>query len=299
MSQKNNVRRGQRHPQSFPPVYYMPRPPTTADQVDRWTNKRYEISSFWIIGKSPINGIPVASGTEGDLWYLCKYESNGDATWCKFDIVPGGSGLDAIRDQVNAVVDVDGSGYSDIDGSIVATAANPSGIPLETVKSTSTLLLQMQLAGLVSPTPGDTTSVGVASFNDNQFQKDVTSGMISLVGSTVLPPVLFQWVEETTTSRSLNVNEGVIGNNALTITMTLPATAALGDKMCFLQKGAGIIQVAQNAGQTIHSVTASTTTGVGGNVQTINQWTSFCIICVTANTDFAILQAPEGNLVFN
>lgn len=85
MSQRNNVRRGQRHPQSFPPVYYMPRPPTTDDQIDRWTNKRYELSSFWIIGKNPVNGIPVSSGTEGALYYLCKYESNGDATWCEID----------------------------------------------------------------------------------------------------------------------------------------------------------------------------------------------------------------------
>lgn len=166
----------------------MPRPPTTADQVDRWTNRRYELSSFWIIGKNPVNGIPVASGTEGDLYYLCKYESNGDATWCKFDIVPGGSGLDNLRDQVNAVVDVDASGYSDVDGAIIANGMNPSGIPLETVKNTSTLLVQMQLATQITGAPADSNDAGISSYNDTQFVVD-GNGYVSLVGGTDLPSV--------------------------------------------------------------------------------------------------------------
>lgn len=293
MSQRNNPRAGIRHPQSFPPVYYMPRPPTTSDTTDRWTNRRYELASWWIIGKNPVTGQEVTSGTAGDLYYLCKYESNGDATWCKVDITPGGTGLDAIRDQVNAVVDVDASGYSDIDGSVVANGANPSGIPFETVKSGSTLLQQIQIATTVTPTPVDNTNVGFSCFNEDHFTIDPTSGMVSSLGTG------FVWVEETGTSRNLTANQGVIGNNAGTITLTLPASVSQGDKFCFIQKGSGILQIAQNAGQTIHSVTASTTTGASGNLQTIDQWTSFCIICVTADTDFVLEQAPHGNLVFN
>lgn len=100
------------------------------------------------------------------------------------------------------------------------------------------------------------------------------------------------------TSQALSVNNGYIGNNAGTITMTLPATSAIGDRICFVQKGAGVIRVAQNAGQTIHSVTVDTTTGATGYVETIDQWTSFCILCVTANTDWVLDGAPHGNLEF-
>lgn len=114
---------------------------------------------------------------------------------------------------------------------------------------------------------------------------------------TVAPGLGFDWVEETTTTRALSVNEGVIGNNAGTITMTLPVNASLGDRMCFLQKGAGTIRIAQNAGQTIHTVNGDTTTGVGGRIDTIDQWTSFCILCVTDDTDFAIEQGSHGSLL--
>lgn len=216
MSRKNNVRSGIRHPQSFPPVYYMPRPPTTSDQMDRWTNRRYEISSFWIIGKNPVNGIPVASGTEGDLYYLCKYESNGDATWCKFDIVPGGSGLDAIRDQVDAVVDVDASGYSDIDGVVVAN--NAITTPFETVKSTSTLNLQMKLSAAITGAPGDSNDAGISSYNDTQFVVD-SDGYVSFVGGTDLPSIqTLSDDSDTARGPDANGNVEISGGPGVTIT---------------------------------------------------------------------------------
>ena len=120
---------------------------------------------------------------------------------------------------------------------------------------------------------------------------DSTTGQLGVGASAP-----FEWVEETTTSRALVVNQGVIGDNAGTITMTLPATAAQGDKFCFIQKGAGIISIAQNAGQTIHTILADTTTGVTGHLDTIDQWSSFCLVCVTANTDFALESGSHGSL---
>src|SRR5690606_18750249 len=54
----------------------------------------------------------------------------------------------------------------------------------------------------------------------------------------------FTWNEVTGTSQELSVNKGYIGNNAGTITMTLPETALIGDTICFAQKGTGIITVA-------------------------------------------------------
>jgi len=99
------------------------------------------------------------------------------------------------------------------------------------------------------------------------------------------------WVEETTTSRSLTVNEGVVANNAALITMTLPATASLGDLFRIAGKGAGLFKIAQNAGQTIHFVDSDTTTGAGGSLTAIEQYCAIEIVCITANTDFAGLSS--------
>ena len=99
------------------------------------------------------------------------------------------------------------------------------------------------------------------------------------------------WVEETTTSRSLLVNQGVIGNNAGTITMTLPATAALGDIIRITQKGAGAIAIAQNAGQTIHFGSSDTTTGAGGSCTSTADNDTIELVCCTANTNFQVLSS--------
>lgn len=106
----------------------------------------------------------------------------------------------------------------------------------------------------------------------------------------------FTWNTVTGTSQALSVNNGYVGDNAGTITMTLPATAEVGEKICFIQKGAGVIRVGQNAGQTIHAVSSDTTTGVGGYLETIDQWSSFCLVCVTANTDWALESGSHGSL---
>ena len=79
--------------------------------------------------------------------------------------------------------------------------------------------------------------------------------------------------------------------------MTLPATAVLGDIVCFIQKGAGTITIAQNAGQTIHTILGDTTTGVGGKMDTVDRWSSFCLICVTDDTDFALERGSHGSLL--
>ncbi len=96
------------------------------------------------------------------------------------------------------------------------------------------------------------------------------------------------WVEETTTSRSLNVNEGVVVNNAGTVTCTLPTTAALGDTIQLYGKGAGLIRIAQNANQQIRGLSTATTVGVGGRVdaQVLGTWIE--LVCITADTTFGM-----------
>ena len=90
------------------------------------------------------------------------------------------------------------------------------------------------------------------------------------------------------------VKQGVVGNRGTAQTFTLPSTASFGDKICVIQKGAGNITIAQNAGQTIHWLDIDTTTGATGSVTSTLQWSTLCLLCITANTDWVVID-NEGN----
>lgn len=106
----------------------------------------------------------------------------------------------------------------------------------------------------------------------------------------------YTWNEVTGTSDTLDVGNGYIANNAGLVTLTLPAAAAVGDTLAVQGKGAGLWLIAQNAGQTVHFGASDTTTGAGGSLAATNRYDSLELVCITANTDFAILTGPQGIL---
>ena len=57
--------------QSVIPIKMIPREPTTSD-------KKYRVGQVFVVGDNP------SSGTEGDIWYLSKFDTNGDAIWSRF-----------------------------------------------------------------------------------------------------------------------------------------------------------------------------------------------------------------------
>jgi hypothetical protein len=105
----------------------------------------------------------------------------------------------------------------------------------------------------------------------------------------------FTWNEVTGTSQAMSVDNGYIANNAALVTLTLPATAAIGDTIQLTGKGAGGWKVAQNAGQTIYFGNQSTTTGVGGSLASTNQRDTIEFVCVTANNDWNVIDSI-GNI---
>lgn len=168
---------------AYPSVVLRNRRPTGADFRQPESGKLYPISSYWILGVNPTNGV------QGELWYLSKIVSN-VAYWL---MISGGVNppIDSVLVQsvtapgVNPVVP-DVNGQMTISGSVVAT----HGVPLEShTRALNSFNLEVQIATTVSPTPVNSNSVGLSSFNANQFQIDATSGMVSLVGSTVNPPI--------------------------------------------------------------------------------------------------------------
>jgi len=127
-----------------------------------------------------------------------------------------------------------------------------------------------------------TTTVGTASFDTADFTVS-TAGAVSLNSSPVV------WREETGTSATFVANEGIIANNAALVTLTLPATCAVGEVLEVCGKGAGGWRIAQVAGQTIHFNSSDTTTGAGGSLDSTIQYNAVKLLCTIANTDYTVL----------
>lgn len=192
---------------SVVPVVHAPREPTTSD-------KKFPMWCEWRISKSP------SSGTEGDFWKLVKFESNGNATWVKFS-PSSGTSFTGLRDQVNANVDPNGStNRIDIDGLVVANAANPSSIPLESVAGTNVLTMQIQVGKARTGAPANKNDAGLLSANDTQFSVDA-NGYLSLAGSGGGAPILKLQADDSNTATPTAV--GIItiaGGPGITTTAT-------------------------------------------------------------------------------
>ena len=102
------------------------------------------------------------------------------------------------------------------------------------------------------------------------------------------------WTEITGTSQAMAADSGYITNNGGLVTLTLPATAALGTAISIIGKGAGGWAVAQNSGQNIQIGNVSSTVGVGGSIASTNRFDSIDFICTTANTTWTCLGAPQS-----
>ena len=142
--------------------------------------------------------------------------------------------------------------------------------------------------GAVGPTGGNINVVGSGGVTvaGNPGTSTLT---ISVSGSGMT------WNEVLGTSQAISVNNGYVANNAALVTLTLPATAAFGDVIQVVGKGAGLWAITQNAGQTIHFGVLNTTTGAGGSLSAIAQYDCVELLCTTANTDFTVISSL-GNL---
>lgn len=101
-------------------------------------------------------------------------------------------------------------------------------------------------------------------------------------------PAPFGWTEVTGTSASMAVENGYIANNAALVTLTLPATAAVGKRVRVIGSGAGGWKIAQNASQVIRSNDGATTVGTGGHLDSTGRYDCVELICIVANTDWVI-----------
>lgn len=104
------------------------------------------------------------------------------------------------------------------------------------------------------------------------------------------------WTVVTGTTQAAAVNNGYIANNAGLVTVTLPATSAVGDTVAVtgINNATGW-RVAQNAGNTIFFGTSTTTAGVGGSLSSTATRDTVYLVCMTANATWNVVTSI-GNL---
>ena len=98
----------------------------------------------------------------------------------------------------------------------------------------------------------------------------------------------YVWSVITAATTPLIVGGGYIMNRGTLITATLPATAAVGQRIYCVGQGAGFFSIAQNAGQSIQHGAATTTVGVGGSLTSTAATDLVELICITADTTFRV-----------
>lgn len=195
-----------------------------------------------------------------------------------------------------------GTGTATIEFATDSGTANPTGAGVITVSGG---------VGVNTSGSGSTVTVNIGPMTDGQLligntaSSDPTvttltagTGIVITNGNgsiTIDSTGGFSWNTVGGTSATMVANNGYIPNNAGLVTLTLPATAVVGDTFQIVGKGAGGWRVAQNAGQTIHYISQDTTTGAGGRLDSTVRYNCVELVCVTANTDFVANDAA-GNI---
>lgn len=103
------------------------------------------------------------------------------------------------------------------------------------------------------------------------------------------------WNSVTGTTQTASVNNAYIVDNASLVTVTLPDTAAVGDIVRIVGKGAGGWRLAQNASESVNFGNQSTTSGVGGRLDSTHRYDSIELVCITANTTWNVISSV-GNI---
>ncbi len=104
------------------------------------------------------------------------------------------------------------------------------------------------------------------------------------------------WTVVTGTTQAAAVNNGYIANNAGVVTITLPATSAVGDivRVTGINNATGW-KVAQNSGNQIFFGTTSTTAGTGGSLQSTQTRDAVELVCTSTSANWQVISSI-GNI---
>lgn len=142
---------------------------------------------------------------------------------------------------------------------------------------------------IIGATGGTPTAATLTAGTNISIANAGASITISTTGSAS-----FTWVVVTGTAENMVSNTGYIANNAMLVTLNLPATSAVGDEIDVIGKGAGGWLIQCGAGQTI--VLGEDTTSSGGSLASTNAKDALYIVCTVADTEWQVGSAPQGNI---
>lgn len=141
---------------------------------------------------------------------------------------------------------------------------------------------------LVGTTASDPSPVALTAGSNITITS--VSGSITIAASGFAG---FAYNDVSGTTQAAAVNNGYVISNASQTTVTLPATAAEGSVIAVQGKGAAGWILTANTGQIIHL--GNTASSSGGTLTSTNLWDAVEVVCVTANTTWAVKSAV-GNL---
>lgn len=259
-------------------------PLTTKGDLWGWTTTNARLA----VGTTDGQILQVSSGAATGLAYSTPTYPSASGTAGKMlrsDATNNVYSTSTFADTYAASTLLYSNGANTVTGLATANSAqlvtNSTGVPAWS----GTLTNGQMIIGSTGATPTAGTITGSGNIT-------VTTGAgtlaLSLTGSAG-----FAWNDVSGTSQSAAVNNGYIISNASQTTVTLPATAAEGSIFSVQGKGAAGWILQANTGQIIHL--GSSATSSAGSLTSTNLWDSVSIVCVTANTTFAVTSVV-GNL---
>ena len=138
-----------------------------------------------------------------------------------------------------------------------------------------------------------------------QFRFNPITGQLDLSddhgssGGNPYPGGVVAWTDVSGSSQAMAADNGYTTDNIALVTLTLPSTCPYGKVFRVVRKGIGGWKVAQNAGQVIHFGNLDTTVGASGFIASTNQYDSVELLCTVANTEFTVINGPQGDLTVN
>ena len=193
--------------------------------------------------------------------------------------------------------------YVAMDTGVTGTLAVGNGGTGQTSFTADTILIGngTSAIGTVGPLTngqlviGSTSNAPVAATLTQGFGISITNaaGAITIAANGTG----INWVNVTSGTQAAAVDTGYIANYATLCTITLPATAAIGQIVGIVGSGAGGWKIAQNSGQTIYAGSATTTPGTGGYLASTNIHDCIELICTATNTGWTA-RNMQGNITY-
>lgn len=183
-------------------------------------------------------------------------------------------------------------------GNHTYSLTSDTGITADTGNITATLGNMVITNGMLSVggVTGTDGQILIAATAANPAWASVTAGSgISLTAGvntlSIASTAPFTWAE-VGVDGALTVNQGSINTKVALLSMSLPATAAVGTTIVLQGLGAGGWAITQAANQQVILGNQATTLGVGGSLASTNANDSISLVCTTADliwSTFAVI----------